>query len=123
MGWYRRTAQMPDVLGSRSEAEALLRAPYRAPPRATPPESDTLASYAGTYLSPAIGALEVRFVEGGLEAISQATGLRSYLCWRRGSEFDMAANESITLEFIRDRGVTAAVLRIAGREFALTRKG
>jgi tetratricopeptide (TPR) repeat protein len=121
--WYRKAAEMPDVLGSRREAETLLQSPYRAPQRPTPPSPDTLQGYAGRYVSPAMGQVEIRFADGGLVATSQTTGLRSYLAWTRGSEFRFAANEAITLEFIRDAGqTTRALLRLPGREFPLTRQ-
>lgn len=123
VAWYRKVLELPNVAGSRKDAEALAASPYRLEPKPVPPATAILQRYAGTYTSPALGAVDVSFDDTGISITARAAGLRSSLAWVGGSRFRVIAQQSVTFEFIDDGqgNVQDAIVRVSGREFRLRR--
>ena len=121
LGWYRKVLESADEVGTREQAQALIRTPYVQAP---PPPADSLRRYAGTWVLAGTLECTVRLNEGGILTLTTPRTGECGLEWVSGSRFEILTRPGTSIEFVQepDGRVDRAIVRQGTTEVPAVRR-
>jgi tetratricopeptide (TPR) repeat protein len=118
---YSRALALPDESDSHHEAESGLAAPYEAKAAARGPRPEELARYVGTYDNGNGLIVKVALSNRGMLTAAQPGKSEGALEWIEGSQFRVAGNADLHLEFTGESPATAVDVKVGGLRLHLAR--